>query len=145
MKHLRTYGKFTDIHYKVFESNTDDIIENVKDILLPINDMGYKVEVNSFKLGGTADHYTNQLIIRVVTYVDKPLLLTDEVKEEFIRMKDYLQSEGYNSIEAHYYTRFNAVPDSPSNKDVKELDEFITVKDPIVNLLFVTKKKDTIK
>ena len=132
MKHLRTYGKFTDIHYKVFESNTDDIIENVKDILLPINDMGYNISV---------DHYTNQLIIRVVTYVDKPLLLTDEVKEEFIRMKDYLQSEGYNSIEAHYYTRFNAVPDSPSNKDVKELNEFINVKDPIVNLLFNAKKK----
>ena len=119
------------------ESHTDDIIENVKDILLPINDMGYNVSVNHYIINGD----TNQLIIRVVTYVDKPLLITDEVKEEFIRMKDYLQSEGYNSIEAHYYTRFNAVPDSPSNKDVKELDEFITVKDPIVNLLFNAKKK----
>ena len=138
MKHLRTYGKFTDIHYKVFESNTDDIIENVKDILLPISDMGYDISVNHLPYPAVE---SNELIIRVVTYVDKPLLLTDEVKEEFIRMKDYLQSEGYNSIEAHYYTRFNAVPDSPSNKDVKELNEFINVKDPIVNLLFNAKKK----
>jgi hypothetical protein len=119
------------------ESNTDDIIENVKDILLPINDMGYNVSVNHYIINGD----TNQLIIRVVTYVDKPLLITDEVKEEFIRMKDYLHSEGYDSIEANYYTRFNAVPDSPSNKEVKELDEFINVKDTIVNLLFVVKKK----
>ena len=119
------------------ESHTDDIIENVKDILLPINDMGYDISVNHYIINGD----TNQLIIRVVTYVDKPLLITDEVKEEFIRMKDYLNSEGYNSIEANYYTRFNAVPDSPSNKEVKELDEFINVKDPIVNLLFVVKKK----
>ena len=119
------------------ESHTDDIIENVKDILLPINDMGYDISVNHYIINGD----TNQLIIRVVTYVDKPLLITDEVKEEFIRMKDYLQSEGYNSIEVNYYTRFNAVPDSPSNKEVKELDEFINVKDPIVNLLFVAKKK----
>ena len=119
------------------ESHTDDIIENVKDILLPINDMGYDISVNHYIINGD----TNQLIIRVVTYVDKPLLITDEVKEEFIRMKDYLQSEGYNSIEVNYYTRFNAVPDSPSNKEVKELDEFINVKDPIVNLLFVVKKK----
>ena len=119
------------------ESHTDDIIENVKDILLPINDMGYNVSVNHYIINGD----TNQLIIRVVTYVDKPLLITDEVKEEFIRMKDYLESEGYNSIEANYYTRFNAVPDSPSNKEVKELDEFINVKDTIVNLLFVVKKK----
>ena len=119
------------------ESNTDDVIENVKDILLPINDMGYDISVNHYIINGD----TNQLIIRVVTYVDKPLLITDEVKEEFIRMKDYLHSEGYDSIEANYYTRFNAVPDSPSNKEVKELDEFINVKDPIVNLLFVVKKK----
>lgn len=119
------------------ESNTDDVIENVKDILLPINDMGYDISVNHYIINGD----TNQLIIRVVTYVDKPLLITDEVKEEFIRMKDYLHSEGYDSIEANYYTRFNAVPDSPSNKEVKELDEFINVKDTIVNLLFVVKKK----
>ena len=119
------------------ESNTDDIIENVKDILLPINDMGYNVSVNHYILNGEI----NQLIIRVVTYVDKPLLITDEVKDEFMRMKDYLHSEGYDSIEANYYTRFNAVPDSPSNKEVKELDEFINVKDTIVNLLFVAKNK----
>ena len=125
------------------ESNNDDVIQTVKDILLPISDMGYEISVVSEVV--FAKFRTNQLIIRVVTYVDKPLLITDEVKDEFLRMKDYLQSEGYNSILAHYYTRFNAVPDSPSNKDVKELDEFITVKDPIVNLLFVTKKKDTIK
>ena len=125
------------------ESNNDDVIQTVKDILLPISDMGYEISVVSEVV--FAKFRTNQLIIRVVTYVDKPLLITDEVKDEFLRMKDYLQSEGYNSILAHYYTRFNAVPDSPSNKDVKELDEFISVKDPRVNLLFVTKKKDTIK
>ena len=134
------------------ESNNDDVIQTVKDILLPISDMGYEISVDHQIIADDfwsevvfAKFRTNQLIIRVVTYVDKPLLITDEVKDEFLRMKDYLQSEGYNSILAHYYTRFNAVPDSPSNKDVKELDEFITVKDPIVNLLFVTKKKDTIK
>ena len=30
------------------ESHTDDIIENVKDILLPINDMGYDISVNHY-------------------------------------------------------------------------------------------------
>lgn len=80
------------------ESNTDDVIENVKDILLPINDMGYNISV-------TEDEDNFQLIIRVVTYIDKPLLITDEIKEEFIRMKDYLvESEGYKSIEVRYHT-----------------------------------------
>ena len=125
------------------ESHTDDIIENLKDILLPINDMGYDISVNNYIINGD----TNQLIIRVVTYVDKPLLITDDVKEEFIRMRDYLQSEGYNSIDTHYYTRLNV--DSPSEKHVKEIDQFIdafnwyasSVKEPIVNLLFDARKK----
>jgi hypothetical protein len=113
------------------ESHTDDVIENVKDILLPINDMGYDISVNHYIINGD----TNQLIIRVVTYVDKPLLITDEVKEEFIRMKDYLNSEGYDSIEAQYYTVSKS-----GGKSVEELDKFITVKEPIVNLLFNAKK-----
>jgi hypothetical protein len=113
------------------ESHTDDVIENVKDILLPISDMGYDISVNHYIINGD----TNQLIIRVVTYVDKPLLITDEVKDEFIRMKDYLQSEGYNSIEAQYYTVSKS-----GGKSVEEIDEFIIVKEPIVNLLFNAKK-----
>jgi hypothetical protein len=111
--------------YKIFESHTDDIIENVKDILLPINDMGYNVSVNHYIINGD----TNQLIIRVVTYVDKPLLITDEIKEEFIRMKDYLHSEGY-TIKAIFYLEdrkeYGFVP----------FDEFINTKEPIANLLF---------
>ena len=119
------------------ESNTDDIIENVKDILLPINDMGYDISVNHYIINGD----TNQLIIRVVTYVDKPLLITDEVKEEFIRMKDYLQSEGYNSIEVLYHI---ATPGTQSSRDIKKFDSFMKYeswqKVKIQNLLFVAKK-----
>ena len=117
------------------ESNTDDVILNVKDILLPISDMGYEISVTddvdfNGKLTG--------IIIRVVTYVDKPLLITDEVKDEFIRMKDYLQSEGYNSIEAQYYLQvpFNYTVSKSGGTSVEELDKFITVKEPIVTLLF---------
>ena len=109
------------------ESNTDDVIENVKDILLPINDVGYDVGV---------DKYDSKLIIRVVLWTDEPLLITDEVKEEFMRMKDYLQSEGYNSIEARYYY-------IKSGQNAKPFDDFINSIDieyPIENLLFVAKK-----
>ena len=84
---------------------------------------------------------TNQLIIRVVTYVDKPLLITDEVKEEFIRMKDYLHSEGYDSIEAQYYI---ATPGAMSSREIKEFDRFMKYeswqKVKIQNLLFNAKK-----
>ena len=119
--------------YKLFESNTDDVIQTVKDILLPISDMGYEISVDE---GIYYKQFSDsELVIRVVTYVDKPLLITDEVKDEFIRMKDYLNSEGYNSIEAQYYTVSKS-----GGKSVEELDKFITVKEPIVNLLFNAKK-----
>ena len=134
MKHLKSYQIFEAISENLDESSsneshTDDIIENIKDILLPINDMGYDINVNHY-IGDTI-----QLIIRVVTYIDKPLSITDEVKDEFMRLGDYLQSEGYNSIEAQYYTVSKS-----GGKSVEDLDEFITVKEPIVNLIFNAKK-----
>ena len=131
MRHLKRFN----------ESYTDDIIENLKDILLPINDMGYDISVKHYIINGD----TNQLIIRVVTYADKPLSITDEVKEEFIRMKDYLNSEGYDSIEAQYYTRDEYNNSFSSGKYLKQFDDFIdafnSVKKPIVNLLFIANKK----
>ena len=51
-----------------------------------------------------------------------------------MRMKDYLESEGYSSIEAYYHK----VPST--SRDIKELDDFINTKQPITNLLFFAKK-----
>ena len=120
------------------ESNTDDIIENVKDILLPINDMGYEISVIEGPLSTKDDE--SQLIIRVVSWTDKPLWITDEVKDELMRMKDYLQSEGYNSIEVYYHI---ATPGTQSSRDIKKFDDFMKFEEwqnvKIQNLLFVAK------
>ena len=120
------------------ESNTDDVIENVKDILLPINDMGYDVSFRYYIINGD----TSQLIIRVVSWGDKPLFITDEVKEEFTRMKDYLQSEGYNSIEVLYHL---ATPGDISSREIKEFGRFMKYeswqKVKIKNLIFDAKKE----
>ena len=88
------------------ESHADDIILNIKDILLPISDMGYDVSVredNENFRNNAQFPKIDTLIIYIVSSVkelgtDNSLNITDELKEEFIRMKDYLQSEGYNSI-----------------------------------------------
>jgi len=123
MRYLKTY--------KIFESNTDDVMQTVKDILLPISDMGYDISV-------TGDN--ENLVIRVVSWVDQSLLITDEVKEEFMRMRDYLQSEGYNSIEVLYHL---ATPGAISSRDIKEFDDFMKYESwqgvKIQNLLFVAK------
>ena len=113
------------------ESNTDDVIQTVKDILLPINDMGYNISVTE---------YRSELAIKVVSPLDKSLLMTDEVKEEFIRMKDYLESEGYDSIKTNFYMQNRRQNEKDINDFIDNVKEpiFIT---PIVSLLFVAKNK----
>jgi hypothetical protein len=55
-------------------------------------------------------------------------------------MRDYLQSEGYNSIEVLYHL---VTPGSNTSRDIKEFDDFIKFeswqKVKIQNLLFVAK------
>jgi hypothetical protein len=88
--------------YKLFESNEtnyDDIKETLREILLPISDKGYEIVVtDDVDLNGEFIG----IIIKVVDYKETPLKITDEVKDEFIRMNDYLESEGFNSIKAIY-------------------------------------------
>jgi hypothetical protein len=143
MRYLKRFSETLD-ESSINESNTD-IIQTIKDILLPISDMGYEISVfqGRTSLGisplSTKDD-ESQLIIRVVSWGDQSLFITDEVKEEFIRMKDYLESEGYNSIEVLYHL---ATPGSISSRDVKEFDDFMKYepwqKVKIQNLLFVAK------
>ena len=139
MRYLQSKSVFEHYLKRFNESHTDDVIQTVKDILLPISDMGYEISIvgdYGFESGGKAGiQQYKSLIIRVVTYVDKPLSITDEVKDEFMRMGDYLRSEGYNSIDAQYYTVSKS-----GGKSVEDIDKFITVKEPIVNLLFNAKK-----
>ena len=108
------------------ESHTDDISQTIKDILLPINDMGYNIDAYE-------GYDSSQLVIRVVTWTNEPLLITDEIKDDFIRMKEYLQSEGYDPVYANFYV------DREGYK--KEIQDLLNIKEPITNLLFVADKK----
>jgi len=135
MKHISRFKRFSETldESSINEWNTNDVIQTIKDILLPISDMGYDISIIEDKANFT------QFFIRVVSWGES-LLITDEVKEEFIRMKDYLESEGYNSIEVLYHL---ATPGSTSSRDVKEFDDFMKYepwqKVKIQNLLFVAK------
>lgn len=119
MRYLQTY--------KLFESS--DIEQVIKDILLPISDGNFQYEIS-------VEEYATipQLVIRVVSWTDEPLLITDEIKEEFMSMKDYLESEGYSSILVKYWR-----PNSVSSSE--RFDYFINnVEGTLSNLLFVAKK-----
>ena len=105
MKYLTKYKLFENSNHDDIKSNIVEIAQTVKEILLPISDMGYEISVLLKKEMVVDDVLKGKLtglIIRVVDYNDTPLKVTDEVKEEFIRMSDYLEYEGFNSIEAIY-------------------------------------------
>lgn len=105
MKYLTKYKLFENSNHDDIKSNIVEITQTVKEILLPISDMGYEIVVTDNLLYGEL----TGLIIGVVDYNDPLLKVNDEVKEEFIRMADYLESEGFDSIKVivrfgHYQT-----------------------------------------
>ena len=116
------------------ESHTDDISQTIKDILLPLNDMGYNID--SYE-----GDDPSQLVIRVVTWTNVPLLITDEIKDDFFRMKEYLQSEGYDSVYANFYVCLWHPDIQYQHSHKKEIQDLLNIKEPITNLLFVADKK----
>ena len=125
MKYLKRFNESVD------ESNIDDIKQTIKDILLPISDMGYEIIITE---DPTYFTQTGKFYIRVVAYTDTPLKMNDEVKDEFIRMKEYLESLGINSVKALY------VKETTSSSQIEvDFNEFINMDFELRNLLFVVK------
>lgn len=138
------------LEYKTNESTEESeskeyIIQTVKDILLPISDMGYDISVVSRFVSGSFLSF--ELIIRVVSYSEPILKMGDEVKDGFIRMFDYLESEGFSSIEAlcvrslsHVANYSQPLPIFRTQMKI-DFNEFINIEDyELRNLLFVAKK-----
>ena len=119
--------------------NIEEIKQTIKDILLPISDMGYDISITE---DPTYFAQTGKFYIRVVTYTDPALKVSDEVKDEFIRMKEYLESLGINSVKALYVKE-----PTPSQQIEVDFDEFIGIdfshyplnSSKLRNLLFVVK------
>jgi hypothetical protein len=144
------------INESIKESESkEDIIQTIKDILLPLSDLDYTISVTQNNLY-RGDFNIDSLIgyeffIRIVRYTDKPLVVTDEIKEDFITMNDYLESEGFTSIEAHYVRDkvahdlfFKIYSQIQENfvDFIKSIESWTSTKFPyrFRNLLFSTKK-----
>ena len=143
MKYLKSFNESVD------ESNIEEIKQTIREILLPISDMGYEISVTDDAAGQiwwrpSGGGKLTCLIIRVVRYTDPPLIMNDEVKEEFIRMVDYLESLGINSVES-LYVRIpkQYVPESELARSFSarvDFNEFISMEDcELTQLVFVTK------
>jgi hypothetical protein len=130
MKYLKRFNESVDKY------NVEEIKQTIREILLPISDMGYEISVN----------IDAGIIIRVVSYTDPKLKMNDEVKDEFIRMVDYLESSGFNSIEALYVKKAQSYKSrsghSLETTEIQErvdFSEFITKEFELRNLLFFAK------
>ena len=132
--------------YKIFESEkVNDMLQTIKDILLPISDMGYNPSV----VDNTVDwslglHHSfvkdpTELIIRIVTYTDDPLEITSEVIDEFNRLNDYLESFGYNMCVKYVKEFLKQSADGQQLEDT--YNDFIYSINVVRNLLFVAKKE----
>lgn len=129
MKYLKRFNESVD------ESNIDDINQTIKDILLPISDMGYDIGITDNRNIEDSTYFirTGKFYIRVVNYTDDPLKMNDEVKDDFIRMKEYLDSLGITA-KALYVKE-----PTPSPHIEVDFDEFINMDCKLRNLIFVVK------
>ena len=124
MKYLKRFIESVD--------RIDEIKQTIKDILLPISDMNYDISVVEDGETGFKMFKDTKLIIRVVSYTDTPLKMNDEVKDEFIRMNNYLESLDFKSVEALYIRNLS------SDQTILEFNEFISMNDcEFRNLIFI--------
>lgn len=133
MKHIKKFNEVNLNHPigSVNELNIEDVIKTIRDILLPIADIGYDIGIDT----GTVVKGT--LIIRIVRYGDPLLELNDEVKDEFIRMNDYLEDLG-GRVKALYIPESASYHDYDAGRRDVPFNDFIEVEDcKLKNLLFV--------
>jgi hypothetical protein len=130
MKYLQSKSEYLK-RFNESVDNIDEIKQTIKDILLPISDMGYEISVtDDVDFNGEL----TGIIIRVVRYTDPPLIMNDEVKDEFIRMVDYLESLGINSVKAIY------VREGSNYRFEEDFNEFIILEEvELQNILFSAK------
>lgn len=116
--------------------------QNIEDILLPISDLGYDIDVNLEK----GD--VNKFYVRVVSYTDTALEWSNEIEEEFDRLELFVKSNDFDITEVLYvleekdgrvFNRSNRIGSSYGvfKERVKSHDT-----NKIVNLLFVLEQMD---
>lgn len=129
-------------YLKFFESwdYIEDIIETLKEMLIPIRDLGYNSYIQYIPLTYTEELDT--IRIRILTYLDAmPLDITKDIIEDFDRINYYLESEGFQMI-VKGVTVFNADIELSYGRFINEyLKNTFSIK-VFRNLLFVAQRKD---
>ncbi len=155
MKHLRPYGKFTDVHYTLYErvSKETKIFESteldLKEILLELKDLGYTITHDDAIRGPGYDALNRMNSDRLksiwikdnINPSDWVELPWSELKEYALRIKDYL-GDKFVSFQWRKIVGFpSPIPAFTSNPYITvELNEETEIDDRIWS--FVIKYKE---
>ena len=94
--------------YKLFESYfNEDIIHELNDILLELTDLGYFVDLTEMKGSGILNPDKIRVFIGGIAGSN---FVSDDVKEVFERMTDYMESEDFTILNLLYST-----PEDPAS------------------------------
>lgn len=145
MKYLNSYKLFESTQERVVDKiiEVEEIKQTIKDILLPVSDLGYDISVTDNTLdSGPFYKSPNEFIIRVVRYGDKGLSINEDVNYEFDRMNYYLKSLGFEVSVKYVYGSGRA--EKKYNDFSKIIESMLNVgrKLMVSNLLFVAKTKN---
>lgn len=152
MKHLKSYGKFTDVHYTLYErvSKETRIFESteldLKEILLELKDLGYTITHDDAIRGPGYDENDNDRLKSIwikdnINPSDWVELPWSELKEYALRIKDYL-GDKFVSFQWRKIVGFpSPIPAFTSNPYITvELNEETEIDDRIWS--FVIKYKE---
>lgn len=145
MKYLNSYKLFESTQERVVDKirEVEEIKQTIKDILLPVSDLGYDISVTDNTLdSGPFYKSPNEFIIRVVRYGDKGLSINEDVNYEFDRMNYYLESLGFEVSVKYVYGSGHA--EKKYNDFSKIIESMLNVGRKLIvsNLLFVAKTKN---
>ena len=107
MRHIKSYKLFESakglhdnliLYYGVdVIRETDSIIDNLKDILLELNDIGIETVVGYSPLTLTCNHESPKLLIHINMDEKKFDKIKDTIQEVTSRIDDYATSVGFKS------------------------------------------------
>lgn len=127
MKYLKSFNESNN-----FLTYTE-FMEQIKEVLLPISDLGYDIGVEM-----TKNIDTNRIYVRVVRYNEPPLKWNKEIEEEFDRLKEFSLENRFKLSEVYYIVQ--ETDGRVFDRRTISYDHFIDVINQddreIVNLLF---------
>ena len=111
MKHLKTYSERVSKENKIFESHSiprmrlyygesvlsecDDMIDDIKDMVLELQDIGLFTMVGYTPMTISCDEKTPKIIVEVQGDLGLCLSNEDDINSSFDRIKEYSSSKGY--------------------------------------------------